>query len=190
MRVRDEDKVTRIHHAAMQVINREGFQGCSMSKIATEANVSAATIYLYFENKDDMLKKLFIGLKSNMGHSYFQDGMSLTPSKGTFRTIWLNHYQYIKENMEEYIFLENFSNCPLIERIEKENALDYCPAFESLFEESKASRLLQPLHNDIIYSLLFAPISYMVKKMKSQNKDLSTNDLIQIFEASWRAVSI
>ena len=63
MRVKDEDKVTRIYQAAMRVINRDGFQGSSMSKIANEADVSAATIYLYFENKDDMINKLFIHLK-------------------------------------------------------------------------------------------------------------------------------
>jgi len=189
MRVKDEEKVTRIYLAAMKVINREGFEGSSMSKIAKAADVSAATIYLYFENKEDMLNKLYIHLKSKMGHSYFQDGTNLTPSKGTFRTIWLNHYQYITDNIEEYNFLENFSNCPLINKIDKENTSDYCPVFESLFEESKTSRLLQPLHNDMIYSLLFAPISSLVKKMKSQGTVISTNDLIQIFEASWRAVS-
>jgi len=190
MRVKDEEKVTRIYLAAMKVINREGFEGSSMSKIAKEADVSAATIYLYFEHKEDMLNKLYIHLKSKMGHSYFQDGTNLTPSKGTFRTIWLNHYQYIMDNIEEYKFLENFSNCPLINRIEKENTLDYCPVFESLFEQSKSLRLLQPLHNDMIYSLLFAPISSLVKKMKAQGSIISTNELIQIFEASWRAVSL
>lgn len=190
MRIKDEDKVTRIYRAAIKVVNNDGFQGSSMSKIAKEADVSAATIYLYFENKDDMIKKLFIHLKARMGHSYFREDSDLSPSKGTFRTIWLNHYQYIIENMEEYNFLENFSNCPLIGHIEKENNHDYCPAFENLFEQSKAAKLIQPLHNDIIYSLLFAPISQMVKKSKSLGATLSTNELIQIFEASWKAVSI
>jgi len=131
MRVKDEDKVTRIYRAAIKVINLDGFQGCSMTKIATEAGLSPATIYLYFENKDDMIKKLFIYLKSKMGNSYFSQDTDLSPSKGTFRTIWLNHYQYIMDNMEEYHFLENFSNCPLIEHVDKENKHDYCPAFET-----------------------------------------------------------
>ncbi len=189
MRIKDEDKVNRIYRAAMKVINLDGFQGCSMTKIATVAGLSPATIYLYFENKDDMIKKLFIHFKAKMGLSYFKVGMELSPSKGTFRTIWLNHYQYIVDNPEEYNFLENFSNCPLIDHVEKENKPDYCPAFETLFEESKATRLLQPMNNDIIYSLLFAPVSQMVKKSKSLNTTLSTNELIQIFEASWKAVS-
>lgn len=189
MRLKDENKVARIYNAAMLVINREGFEGSSMAKIANEADVSAATIYLYFENKDDMLKKLYIYLKGRMGHSYFNDEMDLSPSKGTFRAIWLSHYHYILDNIEEYNFLENFSNCPLIERIDKENTLDYCPTFESLFQNSKASGLLQSIHNDIIYSLLFAPINYLVKKSKSTGVAIPTIELIQIFEASWRAVS-
>lgn len=189
MRVKDDDKVNRIYRAAIRVINLEGFQGSSMNRIASEAGLSPATIYLYFGNKDDMIKKLFIHLKSGMGNSYLGSGSDLSPSKGTFRAIWLNHYQYIMENMEEYNFLENFSNCPLINHIEKEYKHDYCPALDSLFEQSKAVKIIRPLHNDIIYNLLFAPISQMVKKTKSLGTTLSTNDLIQIFEASWKAVS-
>src|ERR1035437_7521401 len=189
MRVKDDEKVNRIYKAAIKVINMEGFQGCSMSKIASEADVSPATIYLYFENKDDMIKKLFIDLKSKLGDSFLHSESELSPSKGTFRSIWLNHYQYIIDNPDEYDFLENFTNCPLIEQIEKEYKVDYCPAFEKLFEQSKFVKLLQPMQNDIIYSLLFAPIKELVKKIKSTEKTLSTNELIQIFEASWREIS-
>jgi len=189
MRMKDENKVVRIYIAAMIVINRDGFDGSSMAKIAKAADVSVATIYLYFQNKDDLLKKLYLYLKGRMGHSYFNEGIDLSPSKGTFRAIWLNHYQYILDNISEYNFLENFSNCPLIERIEKEKTLDYCSTFESLFQNSKNIGLLQNIHNDIIYSLLFAPISYLVKKSKSNGVALSINELIQIFEASWKAVS-
>jgi len=190
MRPKDEDKVDRIYRAAIKVINRDGFQGCSMIKIATEADLSPATIYLYFENKEDMIDKLFIHLKSKMGNSYFKHESDLAPSKGTFRTLWLNHYQYIIDNQEEYTFLENFSNCPLIHHIEKENRHDYCTTFQQLFEQSKSVKLIQSMHNDIIYSLLFAPISDMVKKTTSMGTTLSTNELIQIFDASWKAVSV
>ena len=102
MRVRDEDKIPRIYKAAIKVINRDGFEGSAISKIASEAGVSPATIYLYFENKEDMIKKLFIHVKERMGHSYFAEGMEMTVAKGTFRSIYLNHYQYIIDNLEEY----------------------------------------------------------------------------------------
>jgi AcrR family transcriptional regulator len=190
MRTKDDEKINKIYRAAIKVVNHDGFQGSSMSKIAEEADVSPATIYLYFTNKDDMIKKLFIYLKLKMGQSYLKNESDFVPSKATFRTIWLNHYQYIIENMAEFNFIENFSNCPLIERIEKENKADYCQAFEMLFESSKSARLIQPLSNDIIYSLLFAPINQLVKKAKSLGSLISVNEQIQIFEASWNAISL
>lgn len=190
MRVRDEDKIPRIYKAAIKVINRDGFEGSAISKIASEAGVSPATIYLYFENKEDMIKKLFIHVKERMGHSYFAEGMEMTVAKGTFRSIYLNHYQYIIDNLEEYVFLENYSNSPLFEHVEKTYRMDFCPVFESLFIRSKNEKLLWPIENDIIYSLLFSPLSYLVKKSKADKTSLSTKDLVDIFEASWRAISI
>ena len=189
MRVKDDEKVNKIYRAATKVVNNDGFEGSSMSKIAAEADVSAATIYLYFDNKEDMIKKLFIHLKSRMGNSYYKNGNELTPSKSTFRSIWLSHYQFIVDNADEFSFLENFSNCPLINRIDDNYRNDYCSTIESLFEKSKSIGLLQNLSNDLIHSMLFSPINHMLKKSISSDKEIETNQLIEIFEASWRAIS-
>lgn len=188
MRVKDDEKINRIYQAAIKVVNTDGFQGSSMSKIAKEADVSAATIYLYFDNKDDMINKLYMHLKEGIGHSYFSSDIELTPSKGTFRSLWINHFQYITNNPEEFYFLENFSNCPLITRVEKEKTADYCPVFEKLFEESKKVGLIRNLHNDFLHGLLFAPINHLVKKQRINSNNLQNSELIEIFEASWSAI--
>lgn len=188
MRIKDETKVDRIYKSAIKVVNNEGFQGTSMKKIGREANVSAATIYLYFDNKDDMIKKLFSHLKKIQLSSLFLDNTELTPSKGTFRTIWLNHYQYLIRNTEEFTFLENFSNCSLILQVENENNTDYCGTFEGFLEQSKKSGIIKDLNNDLIYSLLFSPINHLIKKSYTGGSTLKTNDLLEIFEASWRSI--
>ena len=164
MRTKDKDKVNRIYNAAIKTINNYGFQDSSMSKIAKEAKVSPATIYLYFENKDDMIKKLFIHIKTKIGKSYFDENLELTPTKATFRTIWINHYQYVTSNFEEYVFYENFSNSPLISQVEIEHTRDYCSVFESLLERSKSNGNIQAIQNDILYSLLFGAINHLLKK--------------------------
>ena len=189
MRLKDDEKTKNIYRAAIEVINSEGFEGSSMSKIAKLSDISPATIYLYFDNKDDLLKKLYIEMKSRMGNSYFTKDMNLSATKATFRTLWLNHYQYITENIDAFTFIENFANCPLIKRIENEYNLDYCPTFEQLFEQAKTEKLIMTLDNDIIYSQLFAPINHLVKKAKANFTAISLPDLIQIFECSWKSIS-
>ncbi|MEI6753880.1 MAG: TetR/AcrR family transcriptional regulator [Paludibacter sp.] len=189
MRIKDEDKVTKIYRAAIKVVNSDGFEGSSMAKIAAEANVSPATIYLYFENKEDMIKKLYIHLKSRLSSSYYSEEIELTPSKGTFRSLWLNHYQFIVDNKDEFSFLENFSNCPLINKIEEINKLDFCSAIDALFDKSRSIGILHNLKNDLLFSMLFSPINHLVKKINISNKQIETSELIDIFEASWRAIA-
>lgn len=190
MRVKDEEKIPRIYNAAIKVINRDGFEGCSMAKIASEADVCPATIYLYFENKKDMLNKLFVHIKEGLGKSYFEDNTELSVSKATFRKIYISHYQYIINNIDEYILTENFKNSPLIENVDQEFRLDYCPIFESLFERSKKEKLLKELSNEMLYSLLFSPLNYMVKKIAGRKTTLTTKDLMDVFDASWQAISL
>jgi len=53
------DKRERILRAAVKVFARKGFYAARVSEIAKAAGVADGTIYLYFENKDDVLVKLF-----------------------------------------------------------------------------------------------------------------------------------
>jgi len=46
--------------------NELGFDGISISKIARKAKVSPATIYIYFENKEDLLTKIYRDIRSKM----------------------------------------------------------------------------------------------------------------------------
>ena len=59
MRLKDEDKQRRIKEAMVNLILQEGIDGTSVSKIAKEAGVSAATIYVYYDSKEAMLAEVF-----------------------------------------------------------------------------------------------------------------------------------
>ncbi|GEN36682.1 MULTISPECIES: TetR/AcrR family transcriptional regulator [Aneurinibacillus] len=53
------EKYQSIIEAAVKVIARYGYHQAQVSKIAKEASVADGTIYLYFDNKDDILISLF-----------------------------------------------------------------------------------------------------------------------------------
>ncbi len=53
------DKHRRIIAAAVKVFAKNGFYNSKVSEIARAANVADGTIYLYFQNKDDILITLF-----------------------------------------------------------------------------------------------------------------------------------
>jgi TetR/AcrR family fatty acid metabolism transcriptional regulator len=53
------DKKERILAAAIKVFANKGFFQAKVSEIAREAGVADGTIYLYFDNKDDLLIQVF-----------------------------------------------------------------------------------------------------------------------------------
>lgn len=53
------DKTDAILNAAAKVFSEYGFSGAKISQIAKEAGVADGTIYLYFQNKEDILFTLF-----------------------------------------------------------------------------------------------------------------------------------
>ncbi len=53
------EKYRHILEAAIRVFARKGFFQAKVSEIAREAGVADGTIYLYFQNKDDILINLF-----------------------------------------------------------------------------------------------------------------------------------
>lgn len=51
-----EFRVREILEAARRVVAQYGFQGVTVDRVAEEAKVAKGTIYLYFHNKDELLK--------------------------------------------------------------------------------------------------------------------------------------
>ncbi|PPU69251.1 TetR/AcrR family transcriptional regulator [Xanthomonas pisi] len=80
MRVRTEEKRDAIVQAASEVFLELGFEGASMSQIATRVGGSKRTLYGYFPSKEE----LFIAFASDMSDSYIDPMLdALAQSRGS-----------------------------------------------------------------------------------------------------------
>src|SRR6185436_977006 len=115
MRIRDENKEAAIREKAIEMIVEEGFDGFSMQKLAKAANVSPATIYIYYKNREDMLNCLY-----NTVNQRFAD-IALTgfkPDASLEEGLWIqwkNRMKFILEYPAYFRFFEQFRNSPLIQ---------------------------------------------------------------------------
>jgi TetR/AcrR family transcriptional repressor of multidrug resistance operon len=118
MRVKDSSKENAIREKAMEMIVNHGFEGLSMQKLAKEANVSPATIYIYFKNKEDLVNQLYIYAQDTFceialagfdPEAKFADGLWQQ---------WQNRFRFITEYPIHYSFYEQFRNSPLVKHTE------------------------------------------------------------------------
>ena len=70
MRVKDDIKQDALFEATVKLVNEIGFAASSVSKIAKEAGVSPATLYVYYKNKEDLLVSTYIEIKKIWGWLY------------------------------------------------------------------------------------------------------------------------
>ena len=78
MRTIDEEKRNKIVQAVFDIVTEEGLAGLTFSKIAKRVKVSTATAYVYFENKEDMISKIYIDVKQ-----LFDEGLKESIEQGT-----------------------------------------------------------------------------------------------------------
>ena len=114
MRNKDFDKQNRIKEAMIRLILRDGIDGTSMSKIAKEASVSPATIYVYYESKEDMLSEVF---REYAGKSYDYLMERIHPAMDAgelIEAIVRSCYHFSVEHEEIFSFVEQCSRCPTL----------------------------------------------------------------------------
>ena len=73
MRTRDDEKQAALFEATVKLVNEIGFVASSVSKIANEAKVSPATIYVYHQNKEDLLVSTYVEIKLNLSRAILAD---------------------------------------------------------------------------------------------------------------------
>ncbi|VDG20415.1 TetR/AcrR family transcriptional regulator [Lactiplantibacillus mudanjiangensis] len=66
MRTKDENKVKAIKQAVIELCDTIGLANMTTAKVAKEAGVSPATIYLYYQDKTDLLSRLYEEVKDDL----------------------------------------------------------------------------------------------------------------------------
>ena len=106
MRLRDSEKQQRIKEAMIRLILRDGISGTSVAKIAREAGVSPATIYIYYENKEEMMAEVFREYSHDSYRYLMRRVRPEMSSAELIEAIVRGYYRYTVEHEEEFSFVE------------------------------------------------------------------------------------
>lgn len=184
MRKKDDKKQESIKKAVIKLILEEGFHGTSISKIAKEAEVSPATVYVYYENKDIMLHEIYFEYSEEILNNLLNKVSLHMAGNELIETLIKSYYDYIKNNKEIFLFVEQFSSCPaLINKCEQRQGIRN---FNYLIENFKQNNIIKNYSNDTLISLVFAPVKSICMNQcipKAEKSEL-LKELIKILQDS------
>ncbi|MDX5298977.1 MAG: TetR/AcrR family transcriptional regulator [Gammaproteobacteria bacterium] len=188
MRPRDEQKKARLYDAAIQVINTEGFEGASVSRIAQLAQVSPATLYLFFANKKDMINKLYLALCEDIGERLSAALRRAPCPKDQLYLAWQDVFDYARDLPARFQFLEQYKNSPQIDSVSHAQGRQYFCPLKDLYTDLRQAQILKDVPDELIDAHLFFPLIHLIKLERIGEVRLTPELLNACFEASWDAI--
>ncbi|MGI8384120.1 TetR/AcrR family transcriptional regulator [Robertmurraya sp. P23] len=189
MRHKDENKNQAIFDSTIQLINEVGFADISMSKIAKRAKISAATIYVYYDSKEDLLVKLYLDVKEKLSRSMMYNIHEGMDSKEVCYIFMKNTLEFMIENKDWFLFLEQFSASPFMNRLCTD---DTVPLFKPLlhyFELGISKGDLKQVKAELLISYCYFPIIQLAKGYHENMFTALEDEFETTLLLSWNAIS-
>lgn len=166
MRTKDPDKQHRIKEALVQMILTEGIQGTSVSKIAKAAQVSPATIYVYYSNKEEMMAEVFREYSHQSYHYLMRRIHPRMPAAELIDSIVRGYFDYTLCHEDVFSFVEQCSRCPTLMAMVCEE--ECCCDIFRLIHEYQDRGEVKRYSDAVMSSLLFSPVRFLATNRKTQ----------------------
>ena len=183
MRRKDDEKARNIKEAVIKLILQEGFHGASISKIAKMAGVSPATVYIYYDNKENMLQDIYSEYSEDI-YDYLSDRVSRDMGGPQLIEMLIrSYYDYIVEHKEIYSFVEQFSSCPSLAS-QCSGKKKICNNIFNLITEMKQNKVIREYSEDILLALMFYPVKAIVvdSHKSAAEKEALLQEMIDIIQ--------
>ena len=186
--MKDENKKTAITKAIIGLINEIGFANISMSKIAKATGISAATLYVYYKNKEDMFREVYLDVKK---HMIEECGRNICPRENVqeaVRKLCKNLLRYMKEYTDEFLFIEQACNSPMATDEMLEELEQYNQNAISIFQRGVQEGILKQTSPALLISFCYYPIQQIFKEWRKEKSMLPDVDFEVVFQMCWDAI--
>lgn len=176
--------------ATITLVNNNGFHATPISKIAKMANVSPATIYLYFENKQDLVNQTYIEVKTRFTEYAFKTyDNSMSVEKG-FEIIWKRIVDFKLKEHKNAMFLAQCDNTPMIDESSRQKGIKHLQPLLDLWERGKQEGIIKPVSDYLLYAYAINPISFLLIAQKNEVFTLDANHIEEAYLAAWNSIKI
>jgi AcrR family transcriptional regulator len=188
MRTKDDEKEAALFEATVKLVNEIGFASSSVSKIAKEANVSPATIYVYHKNKEDLLVSTYIEIKLDLSRFLLRNFIDKLPIRDILRNVWFNMFEYIANNLEYFKFIEQFSNSPYSSLVNKQEVEQYFEPLARVLQTGIEQKIIKNVSFDILTAFMYHPITFLANPSLCTDFELTEENIETAFTLAWDAI--
>jgi len=190
MRVRDDSKIIKIQDATIKIINEYGIGSATMQKISKEAGIAGGSIYTYYEDKHDMLNKVFLSVEKEFSEYTLNAFDESKTVKENFYSIWEALYKFSKENEAKYQFIETLKRNPIIDEESRIEIHEYYGLLINYIHKAKTDGVIINVPDSLIAVFSFFSIAHLIDCPVIEDCKIDESEYLDMaFKMAWNSIT-
>lgn len=187
-RLSKETTRAKLRDALVAEVVENGISSVNVAGVIARAKVSAGTVYVHFENKDDMLRQVYMELKADF-HSTITEQRDEAESAQLVRNMWFAMFDFVRARPQDFLFLE-YANAAKILLPEQQAIADgYADDIAALLQRGVDDGTLADLEPRLLSLLLVAPAMQLARSAVLSGQAISETLIEQTFERVWLSIA-
>ncbi|WP_394171800.1 TetR/AcrR family transcriptional regulator [Thalassotalea litorea] len=186
-----QQKYQAIIKAATKLFAEKGFHGTTVPEVAKQAGIGAGTIYLYFQNKEDLVNGVFQESKSKL-KLYLARDIKIDQSQDlqqAFNVAWQNLCDFASENPQDFCFLELHEHSKYLNRESKRIEISILAPLRMIILQGKKQSKIKPLPAITLIAMIWGVFVGLFKANLHGYAKLNQSTLTSARDMCWDMIS-
>jgi TetR/AcrR family transcriptional repressor of multidrug resistance operon len=171
MRTRDANKEEIVKQKAIEMLVKLGIEGFGMNRLAKESGVSVATLYIYYADKEDLIKKIGIEIGQNFFDEMVKDFLPTLPFKEGLRKQWENRARFATQYPLQVACWELLSHSSYRDYILENSLLGFKTLMGDFLKNAIERKELVCMSKEVFWSIAYGPL-YTLLRFHNEGKSM------------------
>lgn len=165
-----------------------GFGAFSVGGVVERAKVSAGTVYVHFDSKEDMLQQVFLEVKAEF-HAIMVRSRTAPTSAAMIRAMWFDMFAFVAANPAKFLFLEYGNSARFLTPEQDLHVHSMSIEINDMLRSGIRDGTLADLDAATMSLLLVAPAMQLARSAVAQGTEIPKQQLEDIFARVWRSIA-
>ncbi|WP_281233158.1 TetR/AcrR family transcriptional regulator [Flavobacterium gelatinilyticum] len=179
MRTRDVNKEELVKQKTIEMIVKHGIEGFAMNRLAKECGISVATLYIYYADKEDLIKKIGTEMGTYFFKSSLKDFSPSMPFAEGIAKQWENRANFMMQNTDKIACWEILQNSNYGEAIVQESLSEFKEIMMQFLHGAIERKEIVPVSKEVFWSIAYGPL-YNLLRFHEKGKGLGGNSPFQL----------
>jgi TetR/AcrR family transcriptional repressor of multidrug resistance operon len=172
MRTRDTNKEELVKQKAIEMLVKLGIEGFGMNRLAKESSVSVATLYIYYSDKEDLIKKIGVEIGQNFFNEMVKDFSPTLPFKDGLRKQWENRVRFATKYPLQVACWELLSHSSYRDYILEKSLFDFKSIMNDFLKNAIEKKELVCMPKEVFWSIAYGPL-YTLLRFHNEGKSMA-----------------